>query len=153
MSLKKKQQKRRYVFVGLVFAGAISFLLYKAATSAFVYFETAQQALAERSTLTDKTFQIEGAVLPCSVENLGNANYNFIIYSGKARVKIENHGVPPQLFKPNVDVVLQGHFIGSTDVFSSDQILIKHSNKYIAAHPNRLKPGTAALTCQRKAQL
>ncbi len=151
MSLTKKRQKRRYILVGIVFAAAISLLLYKAVTSAFVYFETAKQAMAERSTLTGKTFQIEGAVLPCSVKDLGGANYNFVIYSGKTKVKVENHGVPPQLFKANVDVVLMGHFIGNTNVFSSDQILIKHSNQYVAAHPNRLKPGDASLTCENKA--
>ncbi|MCL5048626.1 MAG: cytochrome c maturation protein CcmE [Firmicutes bacterium] len=147
MSLKKKQQKRRYAAVGLIFALAISFLIYKAVTSAFVYFETAQQALSQRGELTGKTFQIEGTVLPCSVKHLGGANYNFIIYSGKTHVRIENHGVPPQLFKPNVAVVLLGHFIGSSDVFSSSQILIKHSNQYVAAHPNRVKPGDASLLC------
>jgi len=134
-----------------VFAAAISFLLYQAVTSAFVYFETAKQALSERATLTGKTFQIEGAVLPCSVKDLGGANYDFVIYSGKTKVQIENHGVPPQLFKPNVDVVLMGHFIGNTNVFSSNQILIKHSNQYVAAHPNRLQPGNASLMCQKKA--
>jgi hypothetical protein len=32
-----------------------------------------------------------------------------------------------------------GHFVGTTDRFASDQILVKHSNSYIAAHPNRVK--------------
>ncbi len=148
MSLKKKQRRRRYIAVGLIFAAAISFLLYKAVTSAFVYFETAQQALSDRIALTGKTFQIEGTVLPCSVAHLGGANYDFVIYSGKTHVRIENHGTPPQLFKPNVDVVLLGHFVGNSNVFSSNQILIKHSNRYVAAHPDRVKPGNASLACR-----
>jgi cytochrome c-type biogenesis protein CcmE len=51
-------------------------------------------------------------------------------------VAVENAGTPPDLFQADIPVIAVGHFSGST--FVSDQILVKHSSTYIAAHPNRV---------------
>ncbi len=118
----------------------MGFLLYKGLSSALVYFKTAQQALANRAALGDSTFQIEGDVVPGSKhDNGGPSDFSFEISSGPVKVEVHNTGAPPQLFGPGVPVVLVGHFIGTTDTFASDQILVKHSNSYIAAHPNRVR--------------
>jgi cytochrome c-type biogenesis protein CcmE len=45
---------------------------------------------------------------------------------------------PPELFKPGIPVVLEGHWAGS--VFASNLIMVKHSASYTEAHPDRLKP-------------
>ena len=55
------------------------------------------------------------------------------------KVKVDNTGDPPQLFRPGLPVVVVGHFVGSSDVFASDEIMVKHSQSYMAAHPNRVK--------------
>ena len=135
----KRTRRRVWVAVAVVLA-AIGFLIYKGVTSAFVYFKTAQQAVAARASLGNSTFQIEGTVVPSSRhDGPGAGTFSFDISSGPQRVHVESSGAPPQLFGPGVPVVLVGHFVGSTDVFSSDQILVKHSNQYIAAHPNRVR--------------
>lgn len=118
----------------------MGFLLYKGVTSAFVYFKTAQEALGSRAQLGNSTFQLEGVVVPGSIVFTNNSTFvRFSISSGKTRVHVENRGTPPQLFQANIPVVLVGHFVGASNVFSSDQILVKHSNQYIAAHPNRVR--------------
>lgn len=118
----------------------MGFLLYKGVTSAFVYFKTAQEALGSRAQLGNSTFQLEGVVVPGSIVFTNNSTFvRFSIASGKTRVQVENRGTPPQLFQANIPVVLVGHFVGASNVFSSDQILVKHSNQYIAAHPNRVR--------------
>ncbi len=137
-SLKAQRTRRRLAVCGVVFAVAVGFLLYKGLTSAFVYFKTASQAVADRASLGDSSFQIEGTVVPCTIRKLGPTSYAFSIASGSTRVAVRDSVDPPSLFQPNVPVVLQGHFVGSTDLFASDQILIKHSNQYVAAHPGRL---------------
>jgi len=123
-----------------VLLGAMGFLIYKGVTSAVVYFKTAQQAVEARAALGNSTFQIEGTVVPGSKRaGTGSGNFSFEISSGPVKVEVHNTGVPPQLFGPGVPVVLVGHFVGMTDTFASDQILVKHSNSYIAAHPNRVR--------------
>ena len=131
--------RRRLAIVGVVLAAAIGFLLFKTLSSAIVYFKTAQEAVANRASLGDSTFQMEGVVVPHSIHRETDGVLRFVISSGTARVPVENKGSPPQLFQPDIAVVLVGHFVGSSDLFSSDQILVKHSNAYIAAHPSRVR--------------
>jgi cytochrome c-type biogenesis protein CcmE len=146
-SVKARRTRRRLAVCGLVLLAAVGFLLYKGLTSAFVYFRTASQALADRASLGNATFQIEGTVVPCSVRKLGGGSYAFAITSGATRVAVRDSGDPPSLFHANVPVVLQGHFVAGSNVFASDQVLVKHSNQYVAAHPGRLAHGTLPATC------
>lgn len=132
-------KKRRLVLVGLVIVAALGFLIYKGLTSAIVFFKTANQALAERATLGNSTFQLEGTVVHHSVHHLGGARVAFEVRQGGATIHVVNNGDPPQLFRPGLPVVVVGHFVGSSNAFSSDQIMVKHSQQYIAAHPNRVK--------------
>jgi cytochrome c-type biogenesis protein CcmE len=129
---------RRLAVVGVVILAAIGFLLYKGLTSAIVFFKTANEAVAQRASLGNATFQIEGVVVPGSVHHRQGA-VNFDIESSGVRVAVENSGEPPQLFQANIPVVLVGHFVGTSDDFSSDEIMVKHSNVYIAAHPSRVR--------------
>ena len=54
-------------------------------------------------------------------------------------VDVANSAPQPALFQQNIPVVLVGHFQGNTNTFAAQQILVKHSNSYIAAHPNRVR--------------
>jgi cytochrome c-type biogenesis protein CcmE len=128
--------------VAVVILAAIGFILYKGLTSALVYFETASQAVAHRGQLANSTFQIEGVVVPGTLHALGPTALDFAISSGKVTVPVVDHGQAPPLFQACVPVVLVGHFVGATDSFSSDQIIIKHSNSYVAAHPGRVRAPT-----------
>lgn len=137
---RARQTRRRLLVVAVILLAAVGFLLYKALSSGIVYFKTASQAVADRAALGNATFQMEGVVVPGSVRSDG-AVQRFAVCSGPVRVPVRNVGSPPQLFSPGVAVVLVGHFLGSSDRFASDQILIKHSNTYVAAHPGRIQRG------------
>jgi cytochrome c-type biogenesis protein CcmE len=130
--------KRRLAFAGIVVAGAIGFLLYKGLTSAVVYFKTANEAVAERAQLGNSTFQLEGVVVSGSVHQMSGGRVAFVVAGGGASIPVVNTGDPPQLFRAGIPVVVVGHFVGSGTSFVSDQILVKHSNEYIAAHPDRV---------------
>jgi cytochrome c-type biogenesis protein CcmE len=142
LSPEQKRQKRRLAVVGLVIVAAIGFLIFKGITSAVVFFKTANEAVAQRATLGNSTFQLEGTVVPGTVRTVRSHNtttVGFLIESSGVKVAVNNTGSPPQLFQPGIPVIVVGHFVGATDKFASDQILVKHSNSYIAAHPNRVK--------------
>ena len=126
--------------VGVVLFVALGFLIYKALTSAVVYFKTAQQAIAERASLGNSTFQIEGLVVQGSIEKDRQGSVNsFRISSGPVTVAVANYAPSAAAVPADVPVVLVGHFVGTTNTFASQQILVKHSNAYIAAHPNRVR--------------
>jgi cytochrome c-type biogenesis protein CcmE len=132
---RDRSTRRRLLVVGAVLAAAVGFLLYKGLTTAVVFFKTANEAIAQRHVLGDATFQIEGVVVPGTVHRLGPAELAFEIESKGVKVQVHDEGSPPQLFEPGIPVVLVGHFVGSSDLFSSDEIMVKHSNVYVAAHP------------------
>lgn len=125
----------RYVAVGLVLVGALVFLLAKGLGSALDFYLPADQAVAQKAQLGDKTFNLEGVVEPGSIHSTASG-VDFVVTSGSTRVTVHNVGSPPQLFQPDIPVIAVGHFAG--DLFASDQILVKHSSTYIAQHPSRV---------------
>jgi len=133
--VKAKGHLVRYVVVGLVLVGALVFLLVKGLGSALDFYLPADQAIAQRSTLGDRTFNVEGVVAPGSIHSTA-AGVNFVVTSGAVRLAVHNTSSPPELFQANIPVIAVGHFQG--DTFVSDQILVKHTANYIAQHPARV---------------
>lgn len=144
---------RRLTIAGIVIVAALGFLVYKGLTSAIVFFRTASQAVSQRTALGNATFQLEGTVVKGTVHRIGTSNVSFDIRQGDATIHVDNSSDPPQMFRPGLPVVLVGHFVGSTDRFASDQIMVKHSQQYIAAHPKRVKgdPGSTGSSSSRSA--
>lgn len=125
----------RYVVVGLVLVGALGFLLFKGLGSALNFYIPADQALAQKATLGEKTINLEGVVDPGSIHSTTDG-VNFVVTSGAVHLAVHNTSSPPQLFQGNIPVIAVGHFQGNT--FVSDQILVKHSSTYIAQHSSRV---------------
>jgi cytochrome c-type biogenesis protein CcmE len=125
----------RYVVVGLVLVGVLVFLLVKGLGSALDFYLPADQAMAQKATLGDKTFNLEGVVAPGSI-HATTEGVDFVVASGDVRLPVANTGSPPQLFQANIPVIAVGHFSG--DSFVSDQILVTHSSTYIAEYPQRV---------------
>ena len=133
--------RRRQAFAGVIILGAIGFLAFQGLTNATEYFQTTHQAVANRASLGTKPFRIEGTVEK-DVRQKG-ADILFTIYGPGQAVKVVSTGSPPELFKPGIPVVLEGHW-GPGDVYMSNQIMVKHTASYTEAHPDRLKPQTPA---------
>ena len=111
-------------------------LLWKGLTNATVYFKTVDEAVAQRAQLGDRRFRLEGIVLAGSVKEVRNG-VDFTVTENNAEVNVHHVGDPPELFRPNVPVVLEGHFNGRT--YESDRILVKHTSEYREDNPDRVK--------------
>ena len=131
----RSQGRRRLIIVGLVILAALGFLVFRGLGNATLYFRTADEAVAQRQSLGDKRFRIEGTVVAGTVHEAGNVTA-FNIESKGVVVPVDHQGAPPELFKPGIPVVLEGQFQG--DTFASDRIMVKHSEDYIAKHPSRV---------------
>jgi cytochrome c-type biogenesis protein CcmE len=122
--------------VGAILVGAFAFLLVEGLGSSLNYFETVDQALAHKTMLGTQTFRLEGLVVPGTVHRIPGG-VQFVAAGTVHRVDVVNHGNPPQLFQPDIPVVVVGHFSGST--FISDQLIVDHTANYVQAHPNRVR--------------
>ena len=127
--------RRRLWLAGLVVLGALGFLVFQGLGNATLYFRTADEAVAQRSELGERRFRIEGDVVDGSVQKVGN-DVSFTLTSKDVEVPVVHKGDPPELFRPGIPVVLEGRFQG--DHFSSDRILVKHSETYVADNPERV---------------
>ncbi|MHB1709832.1 MAG: cytochrome c maturation protein CcmE [Acidimicrobiales bacterium] len=130
-----KSHRLRYVTVGLVLVGAFAFLLVKGIGTAINFYLPVNQALHQRAMLAGRTFNLEGVVEPGSIRSTAKG-VDFTVSAGGDQLRVINTGSPPQLFQPNIPVIAVGHLRGKT--FVSDQIMVKHSSTYIAAHPGRV---------------
>ncbi|MGH9149418.1 MAG: cytochrome c maturation protein CcmE [Acidimicrobiales bacterium] len=131
---------RRLWLAGLAIAAALGFLLWKGLDDATLYFRTADEALAQKASLGDRRFRIEGAVVAGSLQVRGD-EVAFVIEENDGRVPVVHRGDPPELFRDMIPVVLEGRFEG--DVYRSDRIMVKHTNQYRAANPERVTSYTA----------
>ena len=138
-SESRRRTRRRLWLVGAVLVAALVFLLVEGLGSSLDYFDTVDQALAHRGTLGTSTFRLEGVVVPGTIQTTA-VGTDFVVSEGSARVPVHNSGSPPELFQQNIPVVVVGHFSGpASTLFVSNQIMVKHSAKYIAAHPGRVR--------------
>ncbi len=132
-------KNRRLWLAGAVVVAALAFLLIQGLGNATLYFRTADEAVAQRDSLGTRRFRIEGTVVAGSVQqskDLGDDVVAFTIASEDVTVPVLHKGDPPEMFKPGMPVVLEGRFEG--DHFASDRILVKHSETYVAEHPERV---------------
>ena len=133
---RRRTPRWRLVAVGVVLAGAFAVLLAKGLGGSLDYFETVDQAVADKAMLAGKTFRLEGLVVPGTVQVSGST-VRFVAAGTVHRIAVTNHGNPPQLFQPDVPVVVVGHFAG--DGFVSDQIIVDHTAQYQQQHPDRVR--------------
>ncbi len=127
--------RRRLWLAGIVVLAALGFLVFQGLGNATLYFRTADEAVAQRKELGERRFRIEGDVVDGSVRQVGN-DVSFILTKKSVEVPVRHKGDPPELFRPGIPVVLEGRFQG--DHFSSDRILVRHSETYVAENPERV---------------
>lgn len=135
-------RRRRRLRIGGVFAvlaAALAYLLVQGLGSSLDYFDTVPQALAHRGSIGTSVIRLEGVVVPGTITRTG-AGADFEVGDGHDRVVVHEVGSPPELFQANIPVVVVGHFTSAASrVFASDQIMVKHSAAYVAAHPTRVQ--------------
>jgi cytochrome c-type biogenesis protein CcmE len=135
---RRRKSKRLWV-VFVLLAAAFVFLLVEGLGSSLNYFDTVDQAYAQRDTLGTSTFRLEGTVVSGTIHSTATGA-DFAIAEGARSVQVANTGSPPQLFQSDIPVVVVGHFTSSTsNDFVSNSILVKHSATYIAKYPSRVK--------------
>ena len=103
------------------------------------FFVTVDEVSAQRVTLGTSKVNLEGKVVPGSIQRSALGSAFVMAGNGKYRVDVSAIGQPPQLFGPNIPVVVVGHFLTPTSTqFVATQIIVKHTATYIAQHPNRV---------------
>ena len=129
-----------WYLVLVVIVGGIGFVISHAISDATLFFLNADEAVAKQGELGPKNFRLQGTVVPGSTHRTSQGVAFSVTFNG-VDVPVNHVGDPPELFQDHIPVVLQGHWSSSVPgtAFSSDLILVKHSENYEAKNPDRVK--------------
>jgi cytochrome c-type biogenesis protein CcmE len=135
--------KRRGALALVVIVAALSFLVVRGLGNATLYFLNADEAQAQAKSLGIKRFRLQGIVVEGSVKESPNT-IDFNVEFNNTTIRVKHVGSPPELFRPNIAVVLEGAFESAFNgttlpAFASDRILVKHDENYIQKNKARLK--------------
>ncbi|MBT8197267.1 MAG: cytochrome c maturation protein CcmE [Acidimicrobiia bacterium] len=113
--------------IGLVIL-ALGYIVFGGLNDNLVYYLTPAEAVERRVDYADgDRFRLGGFVEVGSVTETTNGVVFTVVDEGVS-VDVEHTGSPPQLFRDNIGVVVEGAWAG--DVFETDTLIIKHDEEY-----------------------
>lgn len=96
-----------------------------------VYYVSPTELAAMGDKAQDATVRLGGLVLPGSFDlKKCDPGCEFRVTDGTTELAVATEGLPPQMFRAGIGVVVEGQLQG--DVFHTDRVLIKHDNEYKA---------------------
>jgi cytochrome c-type biogenesis protein CcmE len=124
----------------LVIIVGIGFVVSKAISDATLFFYNADEAVAKRDELGDSRFRLQGSVEAGTTVRTADGVAFMVAFNG-VEVPVEHQGDPPDMFKDQIPVVLEGHWaqLDGKQVFDSDFMLIKHGSQYEEENPDRIR--------------
>jgi cytochrome c-type biogenesis protein CcmE len=106
-----------------------------------VYYWTPEELLAAGEDGKGAQVRLGGMVKKDSVDWDKQAQtLDFTVFDGVAEVAVHSTGLPPQMFRENIGVVIEGQ-LGANGVFRSSRMLVKHDNAYTAPEGGAHKEG------------
>lgn len=135
-----KRRRAPAMILIVVMLAVAGVMLVRTLGSSTMFFYNVDEAVRERTSLGESRFRMQGTVVPDSVERSGDGVTFQVAYGGVA-VAVHHVGDPPELFQPGIPVVLEGRWESDSSdaAFSSDRILVKHTNEYDAKNPERIR--------------
>jgi cytochrome c-type biogenesis protein CcmE len=128
--------RKRGIIAGVVvILGAFAYLLYGGLDKNVVYFLTPKELAAKGASGMDVPVRLGGQVKPGSVKwDEASRDLRFTVTDGARDIPVHSTGVPPQMFRDGMGVVVEGRY--HTDgVFASTSLIVKHSNEYRPPKP------------------
>jgi cytochrome c-type biogenesis protein CcmE len=138
-AVRSRAQRIRMGALGLVALAGVGFVVSQGLSNSALYFCNADEVGRRPECMPEGRFRLQGAVVPGSVTQVGAGEVDFRVAYNGATVAVRHFGSPPDLFQEDIPVVLEGQMAGAT--FESTRIMVKHSEQYKAANPDRVAPG------------
>lgn len=133
----------------VMLVGGFAYLTYGGVGENLVYFLTPEELLAKGPSIYDRPVRLGGMVVPNSVQwHADSLDLRFRLTDGKKTVLVHAHGAPPQMFRGNIGVVVEGRYAPS-GIFESHNLMVKHSNEYHPPKPGE-KPSDMYKTLERE---
>jgi cytochrome c-type biogenesis protein CcmE len=134
----KKARKKRlplsFVIAGIAILGAVIYLVYTNTQTDSVYYKTVAE-LHRCSDCVSRSVRVAGVVQQGSIQrNDQQRTISFVIGDSNQTLPVTYSGVVPDIFRPGVQVVVEGHYTGSGP-FQAQTLLAKCPSKFQSATP------------------
>ncbi|MFZ5482179.1 MAG: cytochrome c maturation protein CcmE [Myxococcota bacterium] len=115
----------------LVAGGGLAFLAFGDLGENLVYYWSPTEMVAQKEKAVGATIRLGGMVEPGSMKGPEGGVLRFKVTDGGATVAVESTGVPPQMFREGIGVVVEGT-LAEDGTFRCTRMMVKHDNEYRA---------------------
>jgi len=122
----------RVALAGLLVLGALAYLVWAGLPQGTVYYQTVRELQGQAQD--GRPVRVAGLVAAESVQRGGPAGLRFAIADGPDRLPVVYHGVVPDIFGPQIEVVVEGQRDGA-GVFQAQTLLAKCPSRFQSAVP------------------
>jgi cytochrome c-type biogenesis protein CcmE len=134
-----RRTTRRFMIIALAVAGAALVVIAVGGINKnLVYYWTPTDLHAAGDKAYGATIRLGGMVVPGSIRNRqGVSGLEFDVKDAAGIVHVKSSGVPPQMFRENIGVVVEGTMVRD-GYFRCNRLMVSHSNEYRApkaGHP------------------
>jgi cytochrome c-type biogenesis protein CcmE len=126
------KRSRLFLLLGLAVA-AIGFAVIAGSgiSRNLVYYWTPTDLTHAGDKAYGATIRLGGQVAPGSIQMGTGSTLDFDVTDRVNIVHVKSNGVPPQMFREGIGVVVEGTMMRD-GFFRSDRLMVKHSNEYRA---------------------
>ena len=134
------RRRTRFFMVGAFAVAAVAFAVIAGSgiSENLVYYWTPSDLRAAGDKAYGASIRLGGMVVPGSIRNqTGVSGLEFDVKDATHVIRVKSDGVPPQMFRENIGVVVEGTMTRG-GYFKSNRLMVSHSNEYQApdkAHP------------------
>ncbi|HUP45204.1 MAG TPA: cytochrome c maturation protein CcmE [Thermoanaerobaculia bacterium] len=128
------RKRSRLFMLGAFVVAAIAFAVISVSgiNQNLVYYWTPTDLHAAGDKAYGATIRLGGMVTPGSIRNLGGTSgIEFDVHDGGGKVHVKSSGVPPQMFRDNIGVVVEGTMVPG-GWFASNRLMVSHNEEYSA---------------------
>ena len=127
------RRKSRRFMIGAFAVALVAFgvIAYSGINKNLVYYWTPSELQKNGQKAYGATIRLGGMVAPQSIQRLGGSAVEFDVHDGLARVHVKTSSVPPQMFRENIGVVVEGTMVKG-GYFQSNRLMVSHNNEYKA---------------------
>jgi cytochrome c-type biogenesis protein CcmE len=121
-----------FLLAGIAVLGAVIYLVYANTQSNAAYYMTVSE-LRQCTTCATQSVRVAGVVQAGSIVR-NDALIKFTVVDGQQTMPVVYSGVVPDIFRPGIQVVVEGHYTGQ-GLFQAQTLLAKCPSKFQAATP------------------
>lgn len=96
-----------------------------------IYYWTPSDLQTAGNKAYGATIRLGGMVAPGSIKKHGGTAVEFDVHDAAQRVHVKTSSVPPQMFRENIGVVVEGTMVRG-GYFQSNRLMVSHNNEYKA---------------------